>query len=653
MSIEHENFDNILQHKDEKDLEQYGVWVKKPAEEKAQEKEQEIDSSAFFIDDLDFADVPDIDTIPKSVDDNLNAKIDEALESADSAPAASETSAEELMPIEEAVEIDDFDIEEYVPQTEEKTGNVADEQPLDIDLSFDDNFEQIMPDFPKESTETASVETAEDKSRSASKADSTAGGEFEEIDASMFDSDEPLEASESESIDLEAAAAGTEETSAETESVPLETFENLDNIETVSDEAPVMESVDISAFDTDTAGDSLSAPSGETAQTDQIYDIAVKADDETGDSEQDEEVREQTKTADVQTMSSSLLEKIMGELSLLRRDINELKEDFTALKTSPCPDGCADKTDEKEGGGFFADDGGDDTIALSGDELNNILTSADFTDEAESETEKESAPAAETVEERAEPAAEAPAEIEDETFPEIELPEEIMIDEAEAEAENTKEASPMPELNIEENELHEPQLDDIDFDLSENETVEEELPSEIEIPVIEDLVVDSSAEDFFEEDDTPKEINETDVRFLAENPAEAEPAVEAERKPAAEKEETNQYSPVNQVFNSKQWQSEGETDLSFEEEDAGELSESAEDKKTETVFGKNIETDGVLSQRTEQAANIPQNMRDEIKSVLAYMDQLLENLPEEKIVEFAQSEHFPVYKKLFNELGLS
>lgn len=617
MSIEHENFDNILQHKDEKDLEQYGVWVKKPAEEEAKKKEDENDSSAFFIDDLDFADVPDIDTIPKSVDDNLNAKIDEALESVDAVPAASENSAEELMPLEEAAEIDDFNIEEYAPQTEEKTGNVADEQPLDIDLSFDDNFEHIMPDFPKESTETA-----EDKSKSAPKADSTAGGEFEEIDASMFDSDEPLEASESESIDLEAAAAGTEETSAETESVPLETFENLDNIETVSDEAPVMESVDISAFDTDTAGESLSAPSGETAQTDQIYDIAVKADDETGDSEQDEEVREQTKTADVQTMSSSLLEKIMGELSHLRRDINELKEDFTALKTSPSTAGDTDKTDEKEGGGFFADDGGDDTIALSGDELNNILTSADFTDEAENE--KESAPAAEA-------AAEEPAEIKDETFPDIELPED---------------ASSMPELNIEENELHEPQLDDIDFDLSENETVEEELPSEIEIPVVEDLVVDSSAEDFFEGDDKPKEINETDVRFLAENPAEAEPATK--------KEETNQYSPVNQVFNSKQWQSEGETDLSFEEEeDTAELSESAEDKKTETVFGKNIETDGVLSQRTEQAANIPQNMRDEIKSVLAYMDQLLENLPEEKIVEFAQSEHFPVYKKLFNELGLS
>ena len=35
------------------------------------------------------------------------------------------------------------------------------------------------------------------------------------------------------------------------------------------------------------------------------------------------------------------------------------------------------------------------------------------------------------------------------------------------------------------------------------------------------------------------------------------------------------------------------------------------------------------------------------------MDQLLENLPEEKIEEFARSEQFSTYKKLFKELGLS
>ena len=35
------------------------------------------------------------------------------------------------------------------------------------------------------------------------------------------------------------------------------------------------------------------------------------------------------------------------------------------------------------------------------------------------------------------------------------------------------------------------------------------------------------------------------------------------------------------------------------------------------------------------------------------MDQLLESLPDEKIQEFARSEHFEVYKKIFEELGIS
>ena len=50
---------------------------------------------------------------------------------------------------------------------------------------------------------------------------------------------------------------------------------------------------------------------------------------------------------------------------------------------------------------------------------------------------------------------------------------------------------------------------------------------------------------------------------------------------------------------------------------------------------------------------LPANLTEEIKSVLLYMDQLLEDLPEEKIVEFARSEQFATYKKLFTDLGLS
>jgi hypothetical protein len=52
------------------------------------------------------------------------------------------------------------------------------------------------------------------------------------------------------------------------------------------------------------------------------------------------------------------------------------------------------------------------------------------------------------------------------------------------------------------------------------------------------------------------------------------------------------------------------------------------------------------------AAQIPTGFKQELKSVLSYMDQLLEALPEEKIEEFAKSQHFETYKKLFAELGI-
>ena len=51
--------------------------------------------------------------------------------------------------------------------------------------------------------------------------------------------------------------------------------------------------------------------------------------------------------------------------------------------------------------------------------------------------------------------------------------------------------------------------------------------------------------------------------------------------------------------------------------------------------------------------SLSEDLKSEIKSVLSYMDQLLENLPENKIAEFAQSEQFDTYKKLFKELGLA
>ena len=57
--------------------------------------------------------------------------------------------------------------------------------------------------------------------------------------------------------------------------------------------------------------------------------------------------------------------------------------------------------------------------------------------------------------------------------------------------------------------------------------------------------------------------------------------------------------------------------------------------------------------KAEETLDENAELKKDIKSVLLYMDQLLENLPEDKIVEFAKSDEFTTYKKLFSELGLS
>jgi hypothetical protein len=59
------------------------------------------------------------------------------------------------------------------------------------------------------------------------------------------------------------------------------------------------------------------------------------------------------------------------------------------------------------------------------------------------------------------------------------------------------------------------------------------------------------------------------------------------------------------------------------------------------------ETDGEIL--TEE---MPSKLKKELKNVLSYMDKLLESLPEDKIEEFAKSDYFDTYKKLFEELGI-
>jgi hypothetical protein len=185
-----------------------------------------------------------------------------------------------------------------------------------------------------------------------------------------------------------------------------------------------------------------------------------------------------------------------------------------------------------------------------------------------------------------------------------------------------------PDLSdqITENPLQEPSLDEISIDL--------DLDGDEEKIAGEDLSPETATEFAVEDEDiVPEETSE---------PAEAAP----------EEESFAQVIPEGFVVEAEDAQVPFEDDIEEEVFTDGEFT--AEDAGTgETAEGTvpgeaKEEEEGILA----DDSSIPGNIRQELKTVLSYMDQLLESLPEEKIEEFAKSEYFDTYKKLFKELGL-
>ena len=130
--------------------------------------------------------------------------------------------------------------------------------------------------------------------------------------------------------------------------------------------------------------------------------------------------------------------------------------------------------------------------------------------------------------------------------------------------------------------------------------------------------------------------------------------------PEAEESEEIDDTPAESVFESEQWEPELESAETADFATAASETDVAEEP--ETTETADFATEPVVTAETpaetaepveSNVASMPDSLKNDVKSVLAYMDQLLENLPEEKIAEFARSEHFEVYKKLFTELGLA
>ena len=179
----------------------------------------------------------------------------------------------------------------------------------------------------------------------------------------------------------------------------------------------------------------------------------------------------------------------------------------------------------------------------------------------------------------------------------------------------------------------------------------EESPAE---PVLEDT--DSSAEEIAEEaaeipeSEEVQPAAETEIAGTVEADTDTfeelsleDSSIDSFLAPEAEISDSLSEENVNYL-------NEGEN---FAESDAESMEETAAESETskEAIPEKNEES--VPAAATETDKPVSAELKNDIRSVLLYMDQLLENLPEDKIVEFAKSEQFTTYKRLFSELGLS
>ncbi|WP_308690257.1 hypothetical protein [uncultured Treponema sp.] len=358
------------------------------------------------------------------------------------------------------------------------------------------------------------------------------------------------------------------------------------------------------------------------------------------------------------TQMTAIFSQIVTELSSLKDEIASLKNEFETLKNEKQPENLKLESNDSGNEGFFSNSDEDDTIALSKDEMDNILNTADIA-QAEKTEEKESEKTEATQENLSEPEELSSEEPEFKEEPKTTDETENLFGSADDVADISDEDIlsdddfAMEFENAQPENIEEPTLDDVDYTNISKET---DLPEEISVPKNDDILVESSPTDLLETKDSENEGKNSSDSF-DEDPFELS-AVEPSISETLTDEKLDYLSKTpeeaEQNVNSEEVL---ELPESEETENAkeNESAEEVETEKTEATQENISEPEELSSEEpeTKESKDISDDLKTEIKSVLSYMDQLLENLPENKIAEFAQSEQFDTYKKLFKELGLA
>jgi hypothetical protein len=368
------------------------------------------------------------------------------------------------------------------------------------------------------------------------------------------------------------------------------------------------------------------------------------------------------------------------------------------------------KAETEAKGGFF-DEEEDETIALTGDELDNILNTAEITEEpAEIPGGSMDLPAAA-------PTAPPSSEAEQNDiigYGDI-LMEEPLPAPAAGKAEPEAPPSPVEDLASQEDDSEDLTIKDLDAEFVIEETAEPVAPPdepfaagagslpELDLEALPEVEDDAEAETAELLEDAPEleaiaaeekpleDATELEAIAAEEKPLDIEPVEEplGELEALSEEEEPGSEGPAAAAeeiavdvdlealaVHAEDLEEAAPSLPSIDDLDIGELeavtdepeevAESSQ-KEIEISFEGEEEPVAALPEAEEPAPRrevpahppapaspsaIPEDLKDELRAVLKYMDHLLEALPDEKIQEFANSEYFTMYKKLFEDLGL-
>ena len=670
----------------------------------------------------------------------------------------------------EELSLDDFMDGDFETEPEDisspKNDIIEDEPPLEMDLTFDDSVETV------ETEDNISVETYDDFD------DDSVAIETEEI--SLDDFGTVFDTSETPKEETKQISS---ETLSDTEEIDLSDF----GIDADAEETPINQDVEEAKKKDAVIDYDLFVGDENTTSAPVVNEIKstekTESTEKTSQNEEINNISEAQNTAQTGSfVDTSILQQIMTELQNLKNDINTLKNNIEEIKAEEAENSAQEKKEsefpqeeKKDEGGFFSDLDDDDTIALSFDELDNIMNNADFSDNknnsedeisidditpeqgiesdeipAEQEIETDETPVVEETFVEEPVIEETPivqeTSVEEETFTE----DEISIDDASDSEESfdtiisDEQSDDDLSFDFENESLEEPEVESIS-EISIDDTFEEDLPEEISIPKEDDIFVESDSQNFMESDSTKDESDTIfDESELTEEPFETVDSFDNEQTdddiPTVEKLLENQDTASilesdKEAFERDQMteqdevsveeiQAETQPEQENLEDDFIELANSdildqepvieetavdidteqdnlQEDSVNETVFDTfenissepeqnsfSVDFDDSLTEQiieepelteqnepeiqpevledeldTEEKTDtvetvqtqkpLSQDLMQDVKSLLVYMDQLLEDLPEEKIEEFANSDKFVLFKNVFEKLGLN